>query len=138
MQTRVFAVVMGVIFIVVGIAGFIPALVAPPQTPIHPGMSYGLLFGPFPVNALHNLFHLAFGIWGVVAYRGFSSARTFAQVTAVVYAVLTVMGLIPGLQTVFGLIPLHGHDIWLHALIAIAAGYFGFRRPAAEPRTVVE
>jgi hypothetical protein len=45
---------------------------------------------------------------------------------AIIYAVLAVMGIIPGLNTTFGLIPLYGHDIWLHAVIAIAAAYFGF------------
>jgi hypothetical protein len=34
---------------------------------------------------------------------------------AVVYGILTVMGLIPALDTTFGLIPLYGHDVWLHA-----------------------
>jgi hypothetical protein len=53
----------------------------------------------------------------------------------VVYAVLTVAGLIPGLNTLFGLVPLFGHDIWLHALITIAAAYFGFAR-AADTETV--
>ena len=38
-----------------------------------------------------------------------------------VYAVLAVMGLVPALNTVFGFIPIHGHDVWLHAVIALAA-----------------
>lgn len=133
MQTRTFALVMGIIFIVVGIAGFIPALVTPAAPDMAVEMSHGHLLGLFPVNALHNIVHLAFGIWGVVAYRTFAGARTFAQVTAVAYAVLTVMGFIPGLNTVFGLIPIYGHDIWLHAVIALAAAYFGFRRPETAP-----
>lgn len=128
MQTRYFALIMGIIFLVVGIAGFIPALVTPAPTE---GMAvdamHGRLFGLFPVNALHNLVHAAFGIWGIAAYRSFTGARTFAKVTAVVYAILLVMGFIPVLNTTFGLVPLYGHDIWLHALIAIAAAYFGFR-----------
>jgi hypothetical protein len=36
------------------------------------------------------------------------------------------MGLIPVLNTNFGLIPLYGHDVWLHALLAIIAVYFGW------------
>ena len=36
------------------------------------------------------------------------------------------MGLIQVLSTTFGLIPLYGHDVWLHALLAIVAAYFGF------------
>jgi hypothetical protein len=37
-----------------------------------------------------------------------------------------VMGLIPLTATTFGLVPLYGNDIWLHALLALVAGYFGF------------
>jgi hypothetical protein len=128
MRTRYFALAYGVVFLLVGIAGFIPGLVRPP----HPGVDvtvdegFGRLFGLFPVNWLHNLVHLAFGVWGVIAYRSFSAARLYAQSVAVIYAVLTVMGLIPGLNTLFGLVPLYGHDVWLHALLAIVAAYFGF------------
>jgi hypothetical protein len=44
---------------------------------------------------------------------------------AVIYGILTVMRLIPVLDTTFGLIPLYGHDVWLHALLAIVAAHFG-------------
>jgi hypothetical protein len=37
------------------------------------------------------------------------------------------MGFIPLLNTTFGLVPLYGHDLWLHAALAIVAAYFGFR-----------
>jgi hypothetical protein len=37
-----------------------------------------------------------------------------------------VMGLTPVLNTTFGLITLYGHDVWLHALLAIIAAYFGW------------
>jgi hypothetical protein len=73
------------------------------------------------VNVLHNLVHLGFGLWGLAAWRRIKSAVTYAQSVAVIYAILTVMRLIPGLDTVFGLIPLHGHAIWLHALLAAVA-----------------
>ncbi|MBV9890835.1 MAG: DUF4383 domain-containing protein [Rhizobacter sp.] len=55
-------------------------------------------------------------------------ARTYARVVAVVYAMLTGMGLITAadLYTTFGLVPPYGNDIWLHALLAIVAEYFGF------------
>jgi hypothetical protein len=132
MRTRYFALVYGIVFLVVGIAGFIPVLVTPGQ--VDPGLAvetgFGRLFGLFPINWLHNLVHIAFGIWGVVAYRSFSGARLYAQGVAVIYAVLTVMGLIPVLSTTFGLIPLYGHDVWLHAVLAIVAAFFGFA-PAA-------
>jgi hypothetical protein len=88
---------------------------------------YRYLLGLFPVNLVHNLVHLAIGAWGVVAYRrGIPSSCLFARGLAVLYAVLAIMGFIPGFNTLFGLVPLYGHDVWLHAVTAIIAAYFGW------------
>ncbi|HEX7038106.1 MAG TPA: DUF4383 domain-containing protein [Pseudomonadales bacterium] len=137
MAIRYFALIYGIVFIVVGIAGFVPGLLTPFE-PHHPQLavdgSAGLLFGLFPVNVLHNLVHLVFGVWGIVAWRSLPRSRFYGQAVAVVYAVFTVMGLIPVLNTTFGLVPLHGHDVWLHLLLAAVAGYFGF---VAKPEEAV-
>lgn len=128
MKTRYFALVMGIVFLAIGILGFVPGLltapVGEPQLAVEAG--HGLLFGLFPVNVLHNIFHLIFGVWGVVVWKSFAGSRNYSRTVAIVYAVLVVMGLIPVLNTFFGLIPLHGHIVWLHALIAIVAAYFGY------------
>jgi hypothetical protein len=128
MNTRTFALIFGIVFLLVGAAGFIPGLLQPPHT--HPDVTveqnFGYVLGLFPANILHHLVHILFGIWGLLAYRSWSGARGYAKGVAIIYAVLTVMGLIPGLNTVFGLIPLFGNDIWLHALLAAVAAYFGF------------
>jgi hypothetical protein len=131
MSSRHFALVLGAIYTVVGILGFVPGvLTAPPAgaPPVRVDQAYGYLFGLFPVNVLHSLVHLGIGIWGLVASRRPSPSRDYARALAVIFGVLTIMGLIPGLRTVGGLIPLFGHDIWLHALTAIVAAYFGFGR----------
>lgn len=78
------------------------------------------------MNFLHNLTHLAFGVLGLLGYRSFTGARTYLRFVAVAYAVLAVMGLIPVLNTAFGLIPLFGHDVWPHVPLAAGAAYFGF------------
>jgi hypothetical protein len=135
MLLRYFALVYGVVFLLVGIAGFIPGLVTPPS-PAHPDLAvtagHGNLFGLFPVNVLHNIVHAVFGVWGIVAYRSVPASQLYARAVAVIYAVFVVMGLIPVLNTVFGLVPLHGHDVWLHALLAAVAAYFGFVYRAAD------
>jgi hypothetical protein len=134
MTTPQFALVLGIVYAIVGLAGFLPAALTTPPSgapPVWMDAGYGYLFGLFPVNILHTLVHLAVGVWGIVASRRVGASRTFAASVAVIFGVLTVMGLIPGLNTTFGLIPLFGHDIWLHALTALAAAYFGFGRPAA-------
>jgi len=136
MLTRRFAQAMGVIFLLVGIMGFIPALLTDPNT--HPHGDHGVtvhafdgyLLGLFHVNALHSGVHVLFGILGLVMGGRWDSARLYARIVAVSYALLTVMGLVPALNTVFGLIPIHGHDVWLHAAIAAVAAYFGFAAPA--------
>jgi len=134
--TRLFAMLLGIVYLLVGIAGFIPPFVtAPPPDapPLAVGAGHGLLFGLFPVNVVHSIIHLAVGIWGVVASRARDAARIFARGLAIVFGILTVMGLFPVLDTFFGLAPLHGHDIWLHAITAVAGAYFGwFHREARE------
>ena len=125
---RTFTLIMGIVFLAVGLLGFVPALVSDPP-PGHDLMvehSHGLLLGLFPVNVLHNLVHILFGVWGIAAKRSDAASRGYLRTVAIAYAVLAVAGFIPGLDTMFGLVPLHGDDIWLHALLAVAAGYFGF------------
>ena len=133
MSVRHFAMLYGVVFLVAGAAGFVPGL---SPTHIHPGLSVTaesrLALGLFPVNILHNLVHLAFGLWGVMAARSVAGAVAYARGVALIYAVLTVIGLIPATATTFGLVPVYGNDIWLHALLAAGAAYFGFRhRPGS-------
>lgn len=130
MSVRAFALVYGIVFLLVGICGFVPAFLAPPPEHADHAVTVnafeGYLFGLFHVNVLHSLVHVLFGIMGLAMSRRYDSARLYARIVAIGYAVLAVMGLIPGLNTVFGLIPLHGHDVWLHVLLAAAAAYFGW------------
>ncbi|MEP0912762.1 DUF4383 domain-containing protein [Leptolyngbya sp. ST-U4] len=99
---------------------------AAPQLAVNAG--YGYLMGLFPINVLHNIVHLAVGFWGLLSYRRYSSARTYCRGLAIFYGLLTIMGFLPVLNTTFGLIPIFGHDIWLHAVTALIAAYFGFTR----------
>jgi hypothetical protein len=125
---RTFALVFGIIYLLVGILGFIPGLNQhhADLPPIAVDSFYGRLMGLFPVNILHNVVHLAIGLWGLLASRNVGGARLYGKALAVLYGLLAIMGLIPGLDTMFGLVPIFGHDVWLHALSALVAGYFGF------------
>jgi hypothetical protein len=70
---------------------------------------------------------LLFGVLGIAAARGaLLTARGYFRVVAVAYGLLVVLGLLPATQTTFGLVPIWGHDVWLHALLAAGAAYFGF------------
>lgn len=137
MVIRYFALAYGIVFLLAGIAGFVPGLVTGPapvtEAPAAEAETAGHLLGLFPVNPLHNIVHIVFGIWGLAAYRSLSGARLYGRSVAVIYAILAVMGLIPAVATTFGLIPLYGHNVWLHAILALVAAYFGWvARPDAE------
>lgn len=126
---RRFALVFGIVFLLVGIAGFIPGVTQPhshPDVTLTAGL--GVLLGLFPVNVLHNAAHLLFGVWGLAASRSDAASRGYGKVVAIAYGLLTIMGLISAmrLHTAFGLVPLYGHDIWLHALLTAGGVYFGF------------
>ncbi|MGZ8161359.1 MAG: FAD-dependent oxidoreductase [Methylobacter sp.] len=132
------ALVFGVVYIIVGLAGFIPGLVQPPDpTPtLNVDMGYGKLLGLFPVNVLHNLVHLGIGAWGVMVWRSVPASIQFARSVAIFYGLLAVLGLIPATNTTFGLIPIYGHDIWLHAASAVVLAYFGFMAPQRTETTI--
>lgn len=127
MSVRLFATLFGLVFVVAGAAGFVPGLSPLHDHPdLHVTAASRLALGLFPVNVLHNLVHLGFGLWGLLASRSVAGAVGYARGVAILYAVLTVLGLIPATETLFGLVPLYGNDIWLHALLALIAAYFGF------------
>jgi len=127
---------MGVIFLLVGIMGFIPALLTDPNAHVHGDHDLrvhafdGYLLGLFHVNVLHSAVHVLFGVLGLLMGGRWESARLYARIVAVSYGLLAIMGLVPALNTVFGFIPIHGHDVWLHAAIALVAAFFGFAAPA--------
>lgn len=132
MSICTFAYIIGILYVGAGILGFIPSFTSPPPMGA-PSLivegSYAYFLGLFPVNVLHNFVHIGIGVWGLLASGSSAKARIFAMGVAVMYAVLAVMGVLPQAHTLFGFVPLFGHDVWLHAVTAVIAGYFGFFAP---------
>ena len=122
--------VFGVIFIIIAVLGFI----APGGLVMAMDPTTGMVLGVFPVNLLHNIVHLLFGVWGLVASRSWSGSKTFFTVGGIIYVVLTCVGFLS--PTGFGLVPLGGADIWLHAVLAIAMLGLGLTAKAAPAATV--
>ena len=131
MSTRTAALVFGIVFAVVGILGFMPSPPPPDAPALTMEHGHGMILGMFPTNTGHNVVHLLFALLGIAAWAG-GWARTYFQVLAVSYGLLTVLGLIPATQTTFGLIPIWGNDVFLHGAIAVAAAYFGFVRGSVD------
>jgi hypothetical protein len=117
------AAVFGVVFLVVGLLGFAATGIgmgAMPQS----GGTTSVLLGMFPVNAIHNVVHLAFGIWGLLASRKAGRAITYALASGAVYLLLGVLGLFT--PTILGMVPIGGYDIVLHLVLAVVLASVGF------------
>ena len=91
--------------------------------------------GVFPVNVVHNIVHLLFGIWGLAASRTFDASRAYCRIAGVIYLVLFVLGFVA--PTGFGLVPLGGTDPWLHLVLGAPLAYFGFTARAETDRASV-
>jgi hypothetical protein len=130
MTTTAFALVFGIAFTLAGIIGMFPAALTPPppQDPVLAlNVLHGYLLGLFPVNVLNSALHIAFGITGLAAATTEQRSRLYARGLAVLCGGFGIMGMLPTLNTTFGLMPLHGNDVWLNLGAATIAAYFGWR-----------
>lgn len=110
----------GVIFIVVGVAGFIPGITTDyDQLQFAGPDSHALLLGIFEVSILHNAVHLAFGIWGLAAAGSLGGSRMFLIGGGVIYAVLWIYGLLIDKDSEANFVPLNTADDWLHFGLAV-------------------
>jgi hypothetical protein len=114
------------VYLLVGIVGFIPIVGGAD------GITAHNLLGLFPVNAVHNVVHMAVGL---LAYsRGVSASRLFARGIGAVYLVLAVAGAIFSTGDFLGIVPIGGLDIALHAVSALVLLVVGFAPEAPAPR----
>jgi hypothetical protein len=121
----------GVVFIAVALLGFITG-----------GMSMDAhmssaprVAGLFPINAAHNAVHLVFGVWAIFAAKSAVSARRYCLLSGAIYLLLAGIGFV--LPETFGLIPIGGNDITLHAVLGIALTAFGALAPAESEAAAV-
>ena len=106
----------GVIFVLVGLAGYVPAL-----TPD------GKLLGVFAVNGAHNLVHILTGVIALaIALASPANMSMFFKIFGVVYALVAALGFFAGEQPLLGIIAHNAADMWLHAVIALVTLWIGF------------
>jgi len=119
------ALLVGIVFLIVGLAGFIPGLTDFNFFQLAGSGSRALLLGLFQVSVRYSLVHLLFGILGVALARSSSGARGFLIWGGIIYAVLWLYGLIVPGDSAANFVPLNGADNWLHLLLAVGMVLLG-------------
>lgn len=127
------AAAVGVVFLLVGILGFVPGI-----TSDYDGMEFAghestaELLGLFQVSILHNVVHLLFGVAGLAMARSFAGARTYLLGGGVIYLVLWVYGLLVDQDADANFVPLNDADDWLHLALGIGMIALGVLLPRAD------
>ena len=138
-RARTFALVFGIAFLLVGIAGFIPGITSNFDDLAFAGDSSDAeIFGLFQTSILHNIVHLLFGIAGIAMSRRWDQASNYLLGAGVIYVVLVVFGLFVGKDDGSGnFIPVNNEDDVLHAVLAAGLlGAWAATRRAREGRHV--
>ena len=121
------ALILGVVFLLVGIAGFIPGITSGvDQLEFASHTSEAMLLGIFQVSILHNLVHALYGVAGLAMARTASASRSYLIVGGIVYAVLFIYGLFVPHDSAANFVPLNSADNWLHLVLAVAMIALGF------------
>ncbi len=121
MNTKSASMAFGIVFVLVGILGFIPnPLVAP--------------HGVFAVNLAHNLVHILTGVVFILGATHFADkADMIFKGVGAAYVVVTIVGFMTSGNMLLGLVHINQADRWLHlglAVVILAAGFMLPNRPA--------
>lgn len=113
--------VVGAVFLLVGVAGFVPGLTSNYESLEFAGHESGaMLLGLFNVSVLHNIVHLLFGVAGLALARTWNGAKQFLIIGGLVYLALWVYGLFVHDRTDnSNFVPLNNADNWLHLALGI-------------------
>ncbi|MFF0813742.1 DUF4383 domain-containing protein [Rhodococcus sp. NPDC003318] len=112
---QVAALIVGAVFLVVGVLGFIPGITTNYESMEFAGHeSEAALFGVFTVSILHNIVHLAFGVAGIAMARTVNAAQWFLIGGGIIYLALWVYGMIVDEHSTANFVPVNTADNWLH------------------------
>ena len=85
-MAKTLALLFGVVFLLIGILGFVPAL-SPNE----------MLLNIFHVNAAHNVVHLLTGVVALLAgMADVGAAKMFFKIFGVVYGLVAILGFVVG------------------------------------------
>jgi len=127
------AAVVAVVFLIVGVLGFIPGVTSNYEDLTFAGHHSGaMLLGLFAVSILHNIVHLLFGVVGLALARNPGGARGYLVLGGFVYLLLWIYGLVIDQQSGANFVPLNGADNWLHLGLGVGMIALGWGLTAVE------
>ncbi|MBB5959267.1 hypothetical protein FHS29_005887 [Saccharothrix tamanrassetensis] len=139
---QVLAGLLGLAFLVAGIAGFVRTGFGD-----FAGEQHSMLLG-FAVNPLHNVIHLAFGVLGLLMATGSGLARLYGWIVFLVYGAVLVWGLMltgvvaaNPIERLGNPLALNIADNWLHlglAAVGLLIAVLPARRKVVVPEQEVE
>jgi hypothetical protein len=127
------AAIVGAVFALVGLAGFVPGLTQNLDAISWAGNeSDAKLLGLFEVSVLHNLVHVGYGILGLAAARAQNWARNFLIWGGAIYLGLAIYGMVIDRNSDANFVPLNIADNWLH--LGLGLGMVGLGLLASATR----
>lgn len=126
MYSKYFSLYGGVLMLMLGLIALVPILQGSaeglPQLKVD--TSYGLFLGVLPINVFNKFALIGFGLVGLWS-SGKSSPRysiLYCQVVCYSMGALAVLGLFPATNTLGGIWPLFGAEVFAHLSFAVVAG----------------
>lgn len=130
---RTVAAAVGAVFLLVGVLGFVPGITTNFDQLAFAGRESGAeLLGLFQVSVLHNVVHIAFGVFGLILSRSVRGAIGFLVVGGAIYLLLWLYGTIIDLNSTNNFVPVNTADNVLHlvlGVVMVAAGLVLLRVP---------
>ena len=129
------AMLFGIVFLIVGVAGFIPGITTDYDQLTTFDDEGAKLLGIFGTNILENIVHLLFGVAGLAAASSWAASKNYFVWGGVLYLLLWLYGLLIDNESSADFIPINTADNWLHfglGAAMLAVGYLVSRRVVAD------
>ncbi len=123
-MAKTVALIFGIIYTLVGIIGFLPALGGTF------GMAPSALLNIFSINALHNVVHLVIGVGALIVSGTEEKAAPFLRTFGYILILIAIVGFF--WKNPFNILPIGGPDVWLHLVTGLIFVWAGMTsaRPA--------
>ena len=127
MNTKTASLIIGIVFLLIGILGFIPNPIV--------GTEEGAIFHADTVHSIVHLVSAAAFLFFAMAMP--NSAATFLKIFGVIYFLIGVLGMMnsgdDGMSSVLGFLHVNSADNYLHIALGLIIFLAGMIRPQARP-----